>query len=73
MAKEYKDLIVGLDIGTSKIMAVVAEVQADASIKVLGMGVAPSTGMKRGVVVNIEASVQSIQQAVREAEMMAAC
>ena len=65
MAKEYKDLIVGLDIGTSKIMAVVAEVQADASIKVLGMGVAPSTGMKRGVVVNIEASVQSIQQAVR--------
>ena len=73
MAKEYKDLIVGLDIGTSKIMAVVAEVQADASIKVLGMGVAPSTGVKRGVVVNIEASVQSIQQAVREAEMMAAC
>ena len=73
MAKEYKDLIVGLDIGTSKIMAVVAEVQADASIKVLGMGVAPSTGMKRGVVVNIESSVQSIQQAVREAEMMAAC
>ena len=73
MAKEYKDLVVGLDIGTSKIMAVVAEVQADATLKVLGMGVAPSNGMKRGVVVNIEGCVQSIQQAVREAEMMAAC
>ena len=48
MAKEYKDLVVGLDIGTSKIMAVVAEVQADATLKVLGMGVAPSNGMKRG-------------------------
>ena len=73
MAKEYKDLVVGLDIGTSKIMAVVAEVQPDATLKVLGMGVAPSNGMKRGVVVNIEGCVQSIQQAVREAEMMAAC
>ena len=66
MAKEYKDLVVGLDIGTSKIMAVVAEVQPDATLKVLGMGVAPSNGMKRGVVVNIEGCVQSIQQAVRE-------
>ncbi len=73
MAKEYKDLVVGLDIGTSKIMVVVAEVQADGALKVLGLGVAPSNGMKRGVVVNIEACVQSIQQAVREAEMMAAC
>lgn len=73
MAKEYKDLVVGLDIGTSKIMVVVAEVQADGVLKVLGLGVAPSNGMKRGVVVNIEACVQSIQQAVREAEMMAAC
>ena len=73
MAKEYKDLVVGLDIGTSKIMVVVAEVQADGALKVLGLGVAPSDGMKRGVVVNIEACVQSIQQAVREAEMMAAC
>ena len=73
MAKEYKDLVVGLDIGTSKIMVVVAEVQADGALKVLGLGVAPSNGMKRGVVVNIEACVQSIQQSVREAEMMAAC
>ena len=50
MAKEYRDLIVGLDIGTSKIMCVVAEVQADAALKVLGLGVSPSSGMKRGVV-----------------------
>ena len=67
MAKEYRDLIVGLDIGTSKIMCVVAEVQADAALKVLGLGVSPSSGMKRGVVVNIDACVQSILQAVREA------
>ncbi len=73
MAKEYRDLIVGLDIGTSKIMSVVAEVQSDSTLKVLGLGVAPSNGMKRGVVVNIEACVQSIQQAVREVELMAAC
>ncbi|MFV0601056.1 MAG: cell division protein FtsA [Brachymonas sp.] len=73
MAKEYRDLIVGLDIGTSKIMSVVAEVQSDSTLKVLGLGVAPSNGMKRGVVVNIEACVQSIQQAIREAELMAAC
>jgi cell division protein FtsA len=73
VAKEYRDLIVGLDIGTSKIMSVVAEVQSDSTLKVLGLGVAPSNGMKRGVVVNIEACVQSIQQAVREVELMAAC
>ena len=73
MAKEYRDLIVGLDIGTSKIMSVVAEVQPDSTLKVLGLGVSSSSGMKRGVVVNIEACVQSIQQAIREAELMAAC
>ncbi|MDO5654248.1 MAG: cell division protein FtsA, partial [Brachymonas sp.] len=73
MAREYRDLIVGLDIGTAKVMAVVAEVQDGATLKLLGLGVAPSEGMKRGVVVNIEACVHSIQQAVREAELMAAC
>lgn len=73
MAKQYRDLIVGLDIGTSKVMTLVAEMQNDHSFKVLGLGVAPSDGMKRGVVVNIEACVQSIQQAVREAELMAGC
>ncbi|MEN9886050.1 MAG: hypothetical protein RL758_628 [Pseudomonadota bacterium] len=73
MAKEYKDLVVGLDIGTSKVMAVVAEVQADGQLKLAGMGVSSSHGLKRGVVVNIDATVQSIQQALKEAELMADC
>ena len=73
MAKEYKDLIVGLDIGTAKVMAVVAEVQADGELRIAGLGVAPSHGLKRGVVVNIDATVQSIQQALKEAELMADC
>jgi cell division protein FtsA len=73
MAKEYKDLVVGLDIGTAKVMAVVAEVVAGGELRVAGLGVASSHGLKRGVVVNIDATVQSIQQALKEAEMMAAC
>ncbi len=73
MAKEYKDLVVGLDIGTSKVMAVVAEVMSDGQLKLAGLGVAPSNGLKRGVVVNIDATVQSIQQALKEAELMADC
>ena len=72
MAKEYKDLVVGLDIGTAKVMAVVAEV-VGGELRVAGLGVASSHGLKRGVVVNIDATVQSIQQALKEAEMMAAC
>ncbi|MEY8876509.1 MAG: cell division protein FtsA [Leptothrix sp. (in: b-proteobacteria)] len=73
MAKEYKDLIVALDIGTAKVMVVVAEVQADGELRVAGLGVAAANGLKRGVVVNIDATVQSIQQALKEAEMMADC
>ncbi|MFZ2737720.1 MAG: cell division protein FtsA [Burkholderiaceae bacterium] len=73
MAKEYKDLVVGLDIGTAKVMAVVAEVMPGGELKLAGLGIAPSTGLKRGVVVNIDATVQSIQQALREAELMADC
>ena len=73
MAKEYKDLIVGLDIGTAKVMVVVAEVLPGGELRVAGLGVAPTHGLKRGVVVNIDATVQSIQQALKEAEMMAAC
>ena len=73
MAKEYKDLVVGLDIGTAKVMAVVAEVLANGELKLAGFGVAPSNGLKRGVVVNIDATVQSIQQALKEAELMADC
>ncbi len=73
MAKEYKDLVVGLDIGTSKVMVVVAEVLAGGELKLAGLGVAASNGLKRGVVVNIDATVQSIQQALKEAELMADC
>ncbi|MDM0000198.1 cell division protein FtsA [Variovorax sp. J22P240] len=73
MSKEYKDLVVGLDIGTAKVMAVVAEVQSNGELKLAGLGIAPSNGLKRGVVVNIDATVQSIQQALKEAELMADC
>ena len=73
MAREYKDVVVGLDIGTAKIMAVVAEVLPNGALKLAGLGVAPSNGLKRGVVVNIDATVQSIQLALKEAELMADC
>jgi cell division protein FtsA len=73
MAKEYKDLVVGLDIGTAKVMVVVAEVMGNGELKLAGLGIAPSNGIKRGVVVNIEATVHSIQQALKEAELMADC
>ena len=73
MAKEYKDLVVGLDIGTAKVMVVVAEVMPGGDLKLAGLGFAPSNGLKRGVVVNIDATVQSIQQALKEAELMADC
>lgn len=73
MAREYKDVVVGLDIGTAKVMAVVAEVLPGGELKLAGLGVAPSNGLKRGVVVNIDATVQSIQQALKEDELMADC
>ncbi|MDR2216001.1 MAG: cell division protein FtsA [Nevskiaceae bacterium] len=74
MAKRSdRPLIVGLDIGTSKVAALVGEVGADGSIEVVGVGSHPSRGLKKGVVVNIESTVQSIQRAVEEAELMAGC
>ncbi len=73
MAKEYKDLVVGLDIGTSKVMVVVGEILPGGELKLVGLGVAQGNGLKRGVVVNIDATVQSIQQALKEAELMADC
>ncbi len=73
MPKEYKDLVVGLDIGTAKVMVVVAEVLQGGELKLAGLGIAPSNGLKRGVVVNIDATVHSIQQALKEAELMADC
>src|SRR5204862_6953835 len=72
-AKEAKNLVVGLDIGTSKIAAIVAEIKADGSYEIIGMGGHPSKGLRKGVVVNIEATVSAIQRALEEAELMADC
>lgn len=68
-----KDLIVGLDIGTSKVVAIVCEINLDGNVEIIGIGSHPSRGLKKGVVVNIESTVQSIQRAVEEAELMAGC
>lgn len=73
MTKDLKNLIVGLDIGTSKVVAVVAEVLPDGRHEVIGLGQHESKGLKKGVVVNIEATVESIQAALEEAELMADC
>ena len=67
------NLIVGLDIGTSKVVAIVGEVTAEGGLEVIGLGSHKSTGLKKGVVVNIESTVQSIQRAVEEAGLMAGC
>ena len=66
-----RNIIVGLDIGTSKVIALVGELKADESIEVIGIGSAPSRGLKHGVVVNIDSTVQSIQRAIEQAELMA--
>jgi cell division protein FtsA len=73
MAKDSKDLIVGLDIGTSKVVALVAELRPDGALEILGMGGHESKGLKKGVVVNIEATVNAVQRALEEAELMADC
>jgi cell division protein FtsA len=73
MTKDAKNLIVGLDIGTSKVVAVVAEVLPNGRHEVIGLGQHDSKGLKKGVVVNIEATVESIQRALEEAELMADC
>ena len=73
MSRETKDLIVALDIGTSKVIAIVAERFPDNRIEIIGMGNQESRGLKKGVVVNIEATVHSIQRALQEAELMADC
>ncbi len=68
-----KKLIVGLDIGTSKVVAIVGEISTEGTTDIIGIGSHPSSGLKKGVVVNIESTVQSIQRAVEEAELMAGC
>src|SRR3990172_5202528 len=71
--KTEKDLMVGLDIGTSKVVAIVGEITPEGRVEIIGIGSHPSRGLKKGVVVNIESTVQSIQRAVEEAELMAGC
>ncbi|MBI4205883.1 MAG: cell division protein FtsA [Betaproteobacteria bacterium] len=72
-ARENKKLIVGLDVGTSKIAAIVAEIKPEGGFEIIGMGSHPSRGLKKGVVVNIETTVHAIQRALEEAELMADC
>ncbi|MFO1198709.1 MAG: cell division protein FtsA [Burkholderiaceae bacterium] len=73
MARDTTDLIVGLDIGTSKIVAIVAQILPDGRYEIVGLGQHESRGLKKGVVVNIESTVASIQRALEEAELMADC
>ncbi|RLA10983.1 MAG: cell division protein FtsA, partial [Gammaproteobacteria bacterium] len=68
-----KNLLVAMDIGTSKIVTIVGEVSADGDIEVIGLGSHPSSGLKKGVVVNIESTVLSMQRSAEEAELMAGC
>jgi len=73
MPKETKNLVVALDIGTSKVAALVAELRPDGTLEILGMGGHESKGLKKGVVVNIESTVNAVQRALEEAELMADC
>jgi len=66
-------MIVGLDVGTSKVVCLVGEVMSDGQLEIVGIGSHVAKGMKRGAVINIESTVQSIQRAVEEAELMAGC
>lgn len=72
-SRETKNLIVGLDIGTSKIVAIVAEIKPEGTLEVIGVGMNESSGMKKGMVVNIDATVGAIQRALGDAELMADC
>lgn len=71
--KPNKDLLVGIDIGTSKVVTLVGEMTGDGGLNIIGFGSHPSQGLKRGVVVNIESTVQSIQRSVEDAELMVGC
>ncbi|NOQ64129.1 MAG: cell division protein FtsA [Methyloprofundus sp.] len=74
MAKQVeRNLIVGLDIGTSKVAAIVGEVNEEGEVEIIGIGSTPSRGLKKGVVINLESTVNSIRRAVEEAELMAGC
>ncbi len=72
MAKK-PNLLVGLDIGTTKICCIIGEITSSGSVDIIGLGQHPSTGLRKGVVVNIDSTVASIKSAVEEAELMAGC
>lgn len=72
-AADNSNMIVGLDIGTSKVVAIVGEIKADGGLNIVGIGSNRSRGLKKGTVVNIESTVESIQRAIEEAELMAGC
>ncbi|MFQ5667232.1 MAG: cell division protein FtsA [Candidatus Binatia bacterium] len=72
MMAKRSELLVGLDIGTSKVAAVVSDVR-DGVVSIAGVGTAPSDGLRKGVVVNIDATVQAIEEALKEAEVTAGC
>ena len=74
MAKnKQEEMIVALDIGTSKVVTIVGEINADNEIEVIGIGTHRSSGLKKGVVINIESTVESIKRSIQEAELMADC
>ena len=72
-SRENKNLIIGLDIGTSKIVTIVAEAKSEGTMEIIGVGMYESSGMKKGMVVNIDATVAAIQRALGDAELMADC
>jgi cell division protein FtsA len=67
------NLIVGLDIGTTKICAIIGERNEEGEVDIIGIGTHPSRGLRKGVVINIDSTVQSIKKAIEEAELMAGC
>ena len=71
MAKKPDNVLVGLDLGTTKVCAIVGEVKEGGQVDIIGIGISPSNGLKKGVVVNIDSTVESIKKAVHEAELMA--
>lgn len=71
--EDNHNMIVGLDIGTSKVVALVAEVTAEGELNIIGVGMHPTRGLKKGVVINIESTVQSLQHAINQAQKMAEC
>ena len=73
MSRDSKELIVGLDIGTTKIVALIAEINPEGRLNIIGMGSQDSRGLKKGVVVNIEETVATISRVLQEVELMADC